>query len=333
MAEHVNAPRDDLVRMVPTRDSDLRASDDGRTLVGYPIVFNSWTNIDSVREGTFSERIAPSAVNRTLRDHGDRIKVLFNHGMDPTIGDKPLGRPRSMQVDDTGLRAEVPLSDTSYNQDIAALVRDGAIDGMSFRFSIPKGGDRMAYPGEDGHDPKVSKLPQRTITDLTLYEFGPVTFPAYEASSLGIRARDLFDEWRGLDDGRRELVRSIMTRATTEIPAADHAAALGSVLDALDKAIDDDDFETAGNLSTAAGHLADTLIGKLGGSNTSSDYSPADTYSASAEMSALQDRTTAARERLVGAKENADRSRAGQSAATMRRIRAMATLTKGYRNV
>lgn len=193
------APVDSLIRANPA------PAIDGRTLTGYPIVFDNWTTINSW-EGTFKERIAPTALERTLRNNGKNVKVLFNHGMDPSIGDKPLGKPAVMQTDQKGLYVEVPLSDTSYNDDLLALMRDGAIDGQSFRFSVVK---------EDWQKTDT-KMPERTITELKLYEFGPVTFPAYQATTVGIRSREDFTQWLGLDDERRTKIAHIMGRTLSD---------------------------------------------------------------------------------------------------------------------
>lgn len=188
-----SAPRDDLIRMIelPAAHMEFRADDpaDGTlgTLTGYAAVFNEDTVIDSW-EGRFVERIAPGAFSKTLKERGDRVKVLFNHGFDPTIGDKPLGKPRSMKEDATGLAVEVPLDDTSYNRDIVASLRSGALDGQSFRFSVTR--EEWAEADDE------KELPVRTLTEVRLYEFGPVTFPAYEATTAGVRAQPAFAAWR-----------------------------------------------------------------------------------------------------------------------------------------
>lgn len=176
-----DAPREDLIRMVVADKAALRAEgdDDARTLYGYAAVFNEDTTIDSW-EGRFVERISPGAFRKTLRERRDQVKVLFNHGMDPQIGDKPLGRASVMEEDATGLRVEVPLSRTSYNDDLIALLADGALDGMSFRMSVVR--DEWTQPDDD------QTLPVRTIKEVRLYEFGPVTFPAYSATVAGVRA-------------------------------------------------------------------------------------------------------------------------------------------------
>jgi HK97 family phage prohead protease len=188
-----SAPRDDLIRMIelPAAQVEFRADDkeDGTlgTLRGYAAVFNEDTVIDSW-EGRFVERIMPGAFERTLVEDGPRIKVLFNHGFDPSIGDKPLGKPRVMREDKRGLYVEVPLDDTSYNRDIVASLRSGALDGQSFRFSVKR------EEWEDAPEPGL--LPTRTLMQLRLYEFGPVTFPAYEATTAGVRAREAYAAWR-----------------------------------------------------------------------------------------------------------------------------------------
>ena len=185
-------PREDLIRMVPLAQASMRATGDGNTLVGYPIVFNSWTEI-SGWEGHFLERVDPAAVTKTLAERGDQIKVLFNHGFDPQIGDKPLGKPDVMEPRDFGLWTETPFADTSYNQDLRELVSTGVIDGMSFRFTVLRE-EVETDPEPSDYNPKG--LEERTIKELRLYEFGPVTFPAYEASTAGVRARDAFQAWR-----------------------------------------------------------------------------------------------------------------------------------------
>lgn len=205
--DHFSAPRDDLIRMVK---GELRTEGDGNTLVGYFIRYNKPTIIDSW-EGKFREIIAPGAAARTLKNNANQVKVLFNHGMDPSIGDKPLGKPSVIREDEKGVWAEVPLSDTSYNQDIRALLRDGALDGGSFRFSVPTNGDTWEYP--------KTGLPTRSITEFKLHEFGPVTFPAYAATTAGVRSREEFSLWRTLPEQTQAQLFQVMTATRSASPA------------------------------------------------------------------------------------------------------------------
>jgi hypothetical protein len=205
----MDAPRDDLIRMAS--HIELRADNgDGRTLFGYASVFNSPTIINSW-EGKFTEIVAPGAWKRTLRNNGDKVKILFNHGFDPSIGDKPLGRADVLKEDKTGLYVEVPMSRTTYNDDLIELLNDKALDGMSVRFTVLD--ERWTEP-----EPNSKKLPVRTILEAKLYELGPVTFPAFEATSAGVRSRTDFDTWRALDEPRREQIRNIISGTSTPAP-------------------------------------------------------------------------------------------------------------------
>lgn len=215
-----DAPRDDLIRMV--RSAQIRATDDGdgRTLVGYAARFNEDTTINSW-EGEFVERIAPGAFKKTLLESRDQVKILFNHGMDPQIGDKPLGRAKVLKEDPEGLYVEVPLDDTSYNRDLIPLLKSGAIDGMSFRFSVIK--DTWDEPTRKGG------LPVRTLNEVKLMELGPVTFPAYQATTAGVRSRESLDKWLLLPDEQRAQVLTIFgtsdDRGGSVVPeAAGHPA-------------------------------------------------------------------------------------------------------------
>lgn len=185
-----NAPRDNLVRaLIDTEAAHLRADNgsEGRTLHGRFAVFNRWTRISSVWEGEFMERIAPGAFAKTFEEHRDRIKVLYDHGRDPQIGNKPLGPIRALGEDTTGAAYEVDLIRASYNDDFIIPAAEAGLLGASFRFSIPEGGDEWITP-ERSTQGNPDKLPERTITQAEVYEFGPVTFPAYADATAGVRS-------------------------------------------------------------------------------------------------------------------------------------------------
>jgi HK97 family phage prohead protease len=152
------------------------------TMTGHFAVWNQWTEIRSAYEGNFMERFSPQAMNKTLSE--SRPKVLFQHGKDPQIGDKVLGTPSRVQPDDTGAYYEVPLYDTSYNRDLIPGLRAGEY-GASFRFSVMQE-DVVSKPKRSETNPRG--IPERTVTEAKVVEFGPVTFPAYSGASAGIRS-------------------------------------------------------------------------------------------------------------------------------------------------
>jgi HK97 family phage prohead protease len=206
------APRENLVRQVDFR---AKQSTDGLTLEGYAAVFNEWTEIDSY-EGTFQERIAPGAFKRTI---GMRTPVLqFDHGTHPLIGSIPLGRITNISEDSHGLRIKARLSDNWLVEPVRDAIRDGAIQGMSFRFRVV---DEKWARGKNGAE--------RTITEIELLEAGPVVFPAYEQTSVGVRSREIIS---GLENPeiRSEIAKilamgtDITSLALTDDPVENHSS-------------------------------------------------------------------------------------------------------------
>jgi HK97 family phage prohead protease len=185
----MSAPKDNLVRAWARPEAmSLRAKDGeaaGNTLYGHFAVFNEWTEINSWMEGQFLERIAPTAFDDTFVTRKDQIRVLYDHGADPSIGNKPLGQITDLRSDTTGAYYEVDLFDASYVNDLKPAIRSGQL-GASFRFRVTA--EEWVDPTEATSD-NPGKLPQRTITGAELYEFGPVTFPAYDSATAGLRSR------------------------------------------------------------------------------------------------------------------------------------------------
>jgi len=177
-------PRDDLVRAI-FPGGELRDADDGpgTTMFGHLAPFNQWTQIDSAFEGRFMERLAPGAFARTIENNGPQIRVTFNHGKDPTLGNQILGLPEVLREDDQGVYYEVPLLDGLPPLVLNGL-RRGAY-GSSFRFRILKEDFRRS-PGKSAYNP--DGLPERTVREVSMSEFGPVTFPAYLGATAGVRS-------------------------------------------------------------------------------------------------------------------------------------------------
>jgi HK97 family phage prohead protease len=174
-------PRENLVRASST--IGLRGSESGMpTLTGHFAVWNQWTEIRSAYEGHFMERFAPASMTRTLEQ--STPKVLFQHGKDNAIGEKPLGTVRSLQPDDQGAFYEVDLFDTAYNRELLPGLEAGAY-GASFRFSVLRE-DMVQRPKKTDWNPRG--IPERTVQEARVMEFGPVTFPAYAGATAGLRS-------------------------------------------------------------------------------------------------------------------------------------------------
>jgi HK97 family phage prohead protease len=188
------------------------------TLHGHFSVFDRWAEIDSWMEGHFLERFAPGAFKKTFQENRDRIKVLFQHGQDPVVGDKPLGPLARLEEDSTGAAYEVKLLDTDYNRELIPGLEAG-LYGASMRFS-PVRQILEDKPEPSDHNP--DGIPERTITEARVSEFGPVTFPAYADATAGVRSltdRFLFDLIERNPQHVRELLETLSdaaTRSTSE---------------------------------------------------------------------------------------------------------------------
>ena len=162
-------------------DFELQPAADGFTLEGYAAVFDSPTRISNLREGDFTEVIKPGAFARAVRAN-PKPQMQFDHGNDPAIGGNPVGVINSMREDDRGLFVSAEMLDTWQAEPVRVAVGKGAITGMSFRFTVPEGGDTWSDDRET-----------RTISDVDVHELGPVVWPAYTDTTVGVRVQQIAD--------------------------------------------------------------------------------------------------------------------------------------------
>jgi HK97 family phage major capsid protein len=158
------------------------------TLVGVLARYNEWAEINSAKEGHFMERTAPGAFTKTFAENRSRMKIIYDHGMDPHIGRKPLGPLEDVRDTNSQIEYSGPLLPTSYNRDLKPGLEAG-LYGSSYRFSVPDDENKDVWdfnPGRSDHNPQG--LPERTIKELKVLEFGPTPFPAYEGTSSGVRS-------------------------------------------------------------------------------------------------------------------------------------------------
>jgi HK97 family phage prohead protease len=172
-----------VVEFRDATEADLEAGHLGLLRILFSPV-NEWAEINSMWEGKFMERFAPGSWKKTISDNARKIRSLFQHGMDPQVGDKPLGPISLLEENDRGGYGEVPLLDTSYNRDLLPGLKAG-LYGASHRFSVMR---EEIVDEPDPSDTNPHGLPERTIKEARLMEFGPVTFPAYAGATAGVRS-------------------------------------------------------------------------------------------------------------------------------------------------
>lgn len=226
----MKAPKNNVCRAAAF---ELRSGDtgDGFTLEGYGAVFSEVTRIDSW-EGLFDEKIARGAFAKTI---SERKPVLqFDHGHDAATGSVPIGAIEELREDKHGLFVRAKMHDNARVEPIRQAIASGAIDGMSFRFRV------IREEWDESGD-----IPMRTINEVELFELGPVVFPAYEATTVGVRSLladlDERDRQRLLADLRgtylvgekgQEVVITINGAADPSDIAREIRAALASSADA-----------------------------------------------------------------------------------------------------
>lgn len=145
---------------------EVRAA--GRRLEGLAATYGTEAQI-----GSFVEIIAPGA----FRSRGADVLALLDH--DPT---RVLGRTRSgtlrLEDDVRGLAFSLDLPETQAGRDVLALAERGDLGGMSFGFTVPKGGDTWAGV-------------RRTLRSVNLAEISVVSaWPAYQGTEIALRSRE-----------------------------------------------------------------------------------------------------------------------------------------------
>lgn len=182
----------------------VREEGEAKTLEGYAAVFG----VETVIGDFFRELIEPGAFKSAIKDAD--VRGLFNHDPNFVLGRTAAGTMKLVE-DKEGLRYVITPPDTTVGRDTMALVERGDITGSSFGFVVAPDGDTWER-GKDG------MLPLRTITKVEwLRDVGPVTFPAYEETT--VQARDAAKAAREVIDP--VAVDNSIARAQVELAEAE----------------------------------------------------------------------------------------------------------------
>lgn len=145
---------------------EVRAT--GRRLEGYAATFGA-----EARMGSFVETIEPGAFRAALA--GD-VLALLDHDTGKVLGRTRSGTLR-LTEDSLGLAFSLDLPDTQAGADVLALAQRSDLGGMSFGFTVAKGGERWS-----GN--------RRSLVAVGLREVSVVSaWPAYPDTEVALRAR------------------------------------------------------------------------------------------------------------------------------------------------
>ena len=176
-------------RVTPTLP--MTVDPESRTLVGYGAVFNK----PSQDLGGFTEVIEPGAFDRTL-DHGGDVLCCVNHDVNQLLGRSASGTVK-LSVDEVGVKYEVSVPDTTVGRDALAMAERGDLFGSSFTFSVKSDGER--WEKRDGQN-------VRYLTEVRLFELGPVVSPAYLDTSVAARSLEDYENLAS-DEAENEEVK------------------------------------------------------------------------------------------------------------------------------
>ena len=217
---------------------ELREEGDGMTFVGYAAKFNS----PSEDLGGFIETIEPGAFRRSLRSRND-VKLLVNHDTGRVLASSRSGTMK-LYEDETGLRVEASLPNTSDGRDMAELLKRGDLNKMSFGFAVQK-------------DSWNNEMTERTLKSVRLFEVSIVAFPAYNATEAMVRSLDKaakrasvdadqladavlkLEEGADLSDSEAELIKTVVNSLTpTQVKEEEQTEEQLNVLDLKRKQLD-----------------------------------------------------------------------------------------------
>lgn len=187
---------------------------------GYSAVFNSVADI-----GFWKEVVIPGAFKRTIQENNNDIAALVDH--DPArVLARITNQRLELREDGHGLDMRAKPTDTSYARDLMTNIAERNVTKQSFGFVVPPGGDQWRT---------VDGVEQRELIDVELYDVSPVTYPAYQATSVTVRSQAqeagldvqglssaFVRHLRGLDLSKAD--RDILTQAVTKLPILQRGA-------------------------------------------------------------------------------------------------------------
>jgi uncharacterized protein len=175
--------------------AELRATEP-RKIGGHAVLWNQPS-----RDLPFEEQFTRGAFLESLGDNSRDVVMLWSHDLSKPMANQKSG---SLMVaeDDAGLAFAATLNQTSWSTDGYEAIRSGTVRTVSFRFSVPPGGDKWQQKG-----PKL----MRTVHKAILLEISPTPLAAYPSTDVSVRSAAEIMAAARLDSGIT--VRDLLAQA------------------------------------------------------------------------------------------------------------------------
>lgn len=152
---------------------EIRGEAEKQKIIGHGARFNDLSEVLFF----FREKIAPGAFADALRISD--VRALINHDPNYVLGRTKAGTLNLVE-DEIGLRYEIDPPETSFAKDLLVSITRGDINQSSFAFTVSPDNETWDESGQ---------VPVRTIHKFDeIFDVSPVTYPAYNSTSVGVRS-------------------------------------------------------------------------------------------------------------------------------------------------
>ncbi len=205
------------IREVRAIEGEIRAAEG--EIQGYAAVFNQ---VAEIWPG-FREVIRPGAFARAIEEGAD-VRALWNHDPNYVLGRRGSGT-LAIQEDEHGLRYVVKPPKAQWAEGVQETIGRGDVNQSSFAFVVRL--ERWTQDAENGFS-------LRELLDVDLIDVSPVTYPAYEGTSVGLRsavgAREAWERHQAQGpSGQESAGASAAARASSQERTAVRRRRLGLV--------------------------------------------------------------------------------------------------------
>lgn len=159
----------------------MRAIEEDSKLIieGYPIVYEQYAEIWG-----FKEIIRKGAATEALKRSSEL--VLWDHESGQPMAAKKNGTLEATE-DEKGVFIRADVSKTVWGRQGHEAIKNGVIDKMSFAFDVEKERWFHEEVGEDKDEIEIREI----LEFATLYDYSPVSYPAYEGTQVEAHCKEL----------------------------------------------------------------------------------------------------------------------------------------------